>query len=125
MTFSLLLVEDNPKTRQRLLDIVEGLDCRVTIAVDGLDGLNQATMNNFDVVLLDHKMPLMDGLSLLKNLREVPAYARTPLILMTTAELENVSRLAERAGATLTLSKPLDAAELRQILQRLAYSDVA
>lgn len=125
MTFSLLLVEDNPKTRERLLSIVDDLDCRVTVAVDGLDGLNQATASNFDVVLLDHKMPLMDGISLIKNLRVSPAYARTPLILMTTAELESVDRLAQRAGANLTLSKPIDAAELRQILQRLAFSDVA
>ncbi|PTC00360.1 two-component system response regulator, partial [Thalassospira xiamenensis] len=92
---SLLLVEDNAQTRAQLLDILTVAEYEVTTAIDGLDALNQAQSDAFDMVVLDHKMPLMDGISLLRNLRDLTAYKNIPLVLLTTAELAVVERQAE------------------------------
>lgn len=122
---SLLLVEDNESTRATLFQLLEQLGFNVDCAVDGLDGLNKASQQQYAVVLLDHKMPLMDGITLLKNLRELEAYQTTPLLLLTTAELAQVEAKATAAGATLTLPKPVSAETLARALQRSLFSGVA
>ncbi|RUO19342.1 two-component system response regulator [Aliidiomarina iranensis] len=108
MAFSLLLVEDNERTRENILDVLAKTPFQITTAVDGLDGLNLAKLGCFDMVLIDHKMPLMDGMLLLKNLREEAKYANVPLLLMTTSDPEQIAEKAKRLGADLVLGKPLD-----------------
>lgn len=125
MTLSLLLVEDKERTRMQLLDILNRSPFQVTVAKDGLDGLNQCRKQQFDVVLLDHKMPLMDGLTLLRNLREEVAYQHTPLVFMTTSEPAQVAEKAQRLGANVVLGKPLDSDTLLQELRHLLPKDAA
>lgn len=122
MSLSLLLVEDKPATRNTLLQALADSAFTVTCATDGLDGLSQAKTQAYDVVLLDHKMPLMDGLALLRNLRELPEYSQTPLILMTTQELHQVEAVAAKAGADLCLPKPIDNKRLLGLLADLSRS---
>lgn len=116
---SLLLVEDNAQTRAQLVDIIACAGYQVTTALDGLDALNQAQTQVFDMVVSDHKMPLMDGISLLRNLRDLGHYKEVPLVLLTTAELAVVERQAERAGADLTLAKPITEQRLHHVLDEL------
>src|SRR5690606_33712563 len=99
MSLQLLLVEDKPATREQLLQIIEQSPFTVSCANDGLDGLNRSKSQYFDVVLVDHKMPLMDGLALIKNLRQSEHYQQTPIILMTTQDAAQVQPLADKAGA--------------------------
>ena len=70
MSVTLLVVEDKDKTLESICSLIKPLGFEVTVARDGLDGLSKAKQSYFDIVLLDHKMPVMDGLSLLKNLRD-------------------------------------------------------
>src|SRR5690554_1054112 len=108
MSLQLLLVEDKPATRTQLLEILEQSPFTVSCANDGLEGLNRSKTSHFDVLLVDHKMPLMDGLSLIKNLRQLPEYQQAPIILMTTQDVTQVQSLADKAGANLCLAKPVD-----------------
>lgn len=125
MALSLLLVEDNARTRDHILEILEQTPYQVDVAVDGLDGLNQARRAFYDVVLIDHKMPLMDGLLLVKNLRDEEQYSETPILFMTTSEPEQIRDKAERFGANHVLGKPLNAGELLGKLKQLSPRDVA
>lgn len=120
MSLQLLLVEDKPTTREQLLQIIEQSPFTVSCANDGLDGLNRSKNQQFDVVLVDHKMPLMDGLALIKSLRQSAAYKQTPIILMTTQDATQVQPLADKAGANLCLPKPVEAARLLGLLNDLA-----
>jgi two-component system chemotaxis response regulator CheY len=122
MALQLLLVEDKPATRAALLAILQQSVFRVTCANDGLDGLNQAKQSYFDVVIVDHKMPLMDGLTLCRNLRDISAYAQTPLLLLTTQELSQVEPLARKAGADLCFAKPVDSERLLSLLSDLSVT---
>ncbi|MGI0153386.1 response regulator [Pseudidiomarina sp. WS423] len=120
MSLKLLLVEDKPATQAQLLQILVQSQFSVSCANDGLDGLNRVKNKHFDVILVDHKMPLMDGMALIKNIRQLPAYKQTPVILMTTQDLNQVAGLAEKAGANLCLAKPIAADRLLGLLQDLA-----
>ncbi|RUO79595.1 response regulator [Pseudidiomarina taiwanensis] len=120
MTLALLLVEDNPATRGMLQQMLAGTAYRVVVAKDGLEGLSKAKAERFDAVLIDHKMPLMDGVSLIKNLRSHESYQQAPLILMTTQDIQQVAPLASRAGADLCLAKPLQEKQILEIFSDLA-----
>lgn len=121
----ILLVEDNPRTRESILAMLDGMDVKIEIAEDGLGGLNMARKRLYDMVLTDHKMPLMDGMALIRNLRDIDAYQDTPIVLMTTDDLQQVQDKAFRLGADRVLAKPLDAASLKQELLNLQPRDVA
>lgn len=120
MSVSLLIVEDKERTLQQLLEELRPLNFSITTAKDGLDGLSKAKSEPFDMVITDHKMPVMDGLMLVKNLRELSSYADKPIVFMTTQDLLEVEPLALRAGATVCLGKPLHGEALRRAL--ICYS---
>ena len=120
MALQLLLVEDKPATRAALVTVLEQSAFRLTCANDGLDGLNHAKKAHFDVILVDHKMPLMDGLTLCRNLRDLSDYRQTPLILLTTQDLTQVEPMARKAGADLCLAKPIDSERLLGLLSDLS-----
>ncbi|PTB85359.1 two-component system response regulator [Pseudidiomarina aestuarii] len=119
MSLSLLLVEDKPATQAMLMAILAETEFVVTVANDGLDGLNHAKHQHFDIVVVDHKMPLMDGLTLCKNLRELSGYLYTPILFLTTQDVREVQAVAKQAGADLCLAKPVDAERLLTILADL------
>ncbi|HAS14105.1 MAG TPA: two-component system response regulator [Idiomarina abyssalis] len=125
MSVSLLVVEDKDKTLQSICTMIEPLGFEVTIARDGLDGLSKAKQQYFDVILLDHKMPVMDGLSLLKNLRELEAYQHSPLLFMSTQDMVEIEPKALKAGATQCLAKPLHEEFLLDTLKTWAVRFVA
>lgn len=125
MALQLLLVEDKDRTAQQILDMLSESPFEVTRAKDGLGGLNQAKKVAYDMVIIDHKMPLMDGLTLLKNLRDCEAYQSTPLLFMTTDDPRQVEDKAIRQGATLVLAKPIDKHILLNELKRLVPRHVA
>jgi len=125
MSVSLLVVEDKERTRQQLEAEINPLNFNLTFARDGLDGLSKAKSSAFDMVLIDHKMPLMDGLTLLKNLRDLPVYKDAPLFFMTTQDLIDVEPQALKAGATQCFSKPLDGEQVRKTLRANVKRSVA
>ena len=125
MSVTLLVVEDKDTTRQSLCKAIEPLGLDVTVACDGLDGLSKAKQSYFDIILLDHKMPVMDGLSLLKNLRELDAYRLNPLLFMSTQDLAEIEPEALKAGATQCLAKPLQGDFLRNTLKAWVMRFVA
>ncbi|MCA1767835.1 MAG: response regulator [Idiomarina sp.] len=125
MSVTLLVVEDKDTTRRSICQAIEPLGFDVTFACDGLDGLSKAKQSYFNIVLVDHKMPVMDGLSLLKNLRELDAYRHSPLLFMSTQDLVEIEPKALKAGATQCLAKPLQENYLKDTLKSWAVRFVA
>ena len=125
MSISMLIVEDKDNTLQAIRRMLEPLKLDIQAAQDGLDGLSKAKRDYYDIVLIDHKMPVMDGLSLLKNLRELENYKNAPLLFMSTDSLVEVEPKALAAGATQCLSKPLEAEYLIDSVQNWSAKAVA
>ncbi|RUO26200.1 two-component system response regulator [Aliidiomarina minuta] len=125
MALNLLLVEDKERTRVQILEILAETPYAVTQAKDGLAGLNKAKKLAFDVVIVDHKMPLMDGLALLRHLREQHSYDKTPILFMTTENVRSLEDKARKLGADAVLGKPVDKQTLLAELKSIAPRRVA
>jgi two-component system chemotaxis response regulator CheY len=103
----LLIVDDSTMLRDMLkYALNEGGYSDVTEAVDGVDGLNKAKQTHFDLVITDVNMPNMDGLTLVSELRSLPAYIKRPILVLTTERSDDMKAKGKAAGATGWIVKP-------------------
>ncbi len=115
---TVLLVEDN-KDLVRFLASLLGNEYRVLHAPNGQVGLAMARRERPDLVVSDVMMPVMDGLEMVRRLRDAPETASLP-VLMLTARGSEVDRIEGRAGGADTyLTKPFKPAELRAAVRGL------
>jgi two-component system, chemotaxis family, chemotaxis protein CheY len=85
----------------------------VTSVVNGRLALDALEKGSFDLVLSDQQMPMMTGIQLCENLRQLPAYRTTPFILLTAKCMEiNFLRLQEKLNVSAALPKPFSPSEL-------------
>jgi two-component system response regulator QseB len=113
----LLLVEDDPRLRAMLSGLLNGEGYRVEAASDGQRGLHLALSRSYELIVLDRRLPVVDGLDLLARLRERGMV--TPVLVLSA--LGNTSHRVEGldAGAEDYLSKPFDVEELLARLRAL------
>ncbi len=110
MTRKVLVVEDNPDIAELVSLHLRDLDCEVSLAADGLRGLDEARARRYDLIILDLMLPGMEGLELCRRLRGETDY--TP-ILMLTAKSSEVDRVVGlEMGADDYLTKPFSIGEL-------------
>jgi PAS domain S-box-containing protein len=108
-----LVVDDSAANRQLLRELLAADKYRVLEAADGPAALQLATETSPDLVLLDVRMPTMDGYEVCRRLRADPQLAEVPVILLTSLD-DRASRLAGiKAGADDFISKPFNQVELR------------
>ena len=111
----LLAVDDDPVFLAILVPMLGTLGKKdVTVAKSASDALAklQDTTQEFDCILLDIQMPGMDGVELCQRVRSLPAYQRTPIVMVTAMSSKRYIDGAFAAGATDYLTKPLDRVEL-------------
>ena len=78
---SILAVDDSASMRQMVVFTLKSAGYDVVEACDGVDALNKSKTRNFDLVVTDVNMPNKDGISLIKELRTLPNYKFTPLLM--------------------------------------------
>jgi two-component system chemotaxis response regulator CheY len=119
MAKTILTVDDSASIRQMVSFTLKSAGYDVTEAVDGQDGLDKAKSKNIDLVFTDQNMPRMDGLTLIKNLRSLPAYRSTPILMLTTEAGEAMKAQGKAAGATGWLVKPFDPSKLLEVVKKV------
>ena len=87
--------------------------------MDGQDGLDKAKLQAVDLVLTDQNMPKMDGLALIKSLRTLPGYAKTPILMLTTESSDEMKSKGRAAGANGWLVKPFDPQRLIEVVKKV------
>lgn len=103
----LLIVDDSTMLRDMLTYALnEGGYNDITEAVDGVDGLQKASEDTFDLVITDVNMPNKDGISFVKDLRAMPQYKDTPILVLTTERGDDMKSKGKEAGATGWIVKP-------------------
>ncbi len=103
----LLIVDDSTMLRDMLnYALNEGGYNDVTEGVDGVDGLKKAKNDIFDLIITDVNMPNMDGLTLVKELRQLPQYAKKPILVLTTERSDEMKAKGKAVGATGWIVKP-------------------
>jgi len=117
MRGNLLLVDDNLDFLDSTKDVLEDQGYRVDTATNGEEALSRANYDPFDVVLMDIKMPGMNGVeSFLKMKQHNP---RIKVILFTAYSVENLVDQAQQAGVCKVLNKPLDMAKLIDLIEHV------
>jgi chemotaxis protein histidine kinase CheA len=101
----ILVVDDSLNTREIERDVLEASGYAVTLAEDGLDGLNKARTGDFDAVLTDVEMPNMDGFSLTAALRQEERYRDRPIVIVTSRAKDEDRRRGIQVGADAYIVK--------------------
>lgn len=102
---ALLVVDDSRSTREIEKDVLEAYGYTVTLAEDGVEGLQKALDGNFDAVLTDVEMPNLDGFTLTERLRQEEKYCNRPIVIITSRENEEDKRRGLQVGADAYIVK--------------------
>ena len=113
----ILIIDDDPGLREGLAETLGDLGHTTTEAADGAAGLRWLNQQAFDAVLLDLRMPGMDGMTVLARIRERPA--PPPVAVLTAVPTASNTIEAMRLGAVDHLAKPVGRADLASLLDRL------
>jgi len=121
---NVLIVDDEPMTRSLLRRVLtRDCGCTVSEATDGLAALSSCGTTPPDLIITDLRMPVMDGIELIEALRQVPALAAIPVVMMTAAREQGPVHRAIELGVTDYLLKPLQADRtadrLKSVVERL------
>ena len=111
---AVLVVDDSPTIRRMVKVALADIASRFVEAGSGLEAIEQLTLGQVDLIVLDLNMPDMHGLEVLKFVRRHPTYARLPVIVLTTRGDDSSRELAMQAGATAYLTKPFSPAALAE-----------
>jgi len=109
---NILAVDDATSIRQMVALTLKGAGHTVTEAADGKQALGLAGRQTFDLVLTDVNMPVMDGLTLTRELRKLPGFRFTPILVLTTEAGPDKKQEGRAAGATGWLVKPFNPDQL-------------
>jgi two-component system sensor histidine kinase and response regulator WspE len=101
----ILVVDDSVTVRELERRLLEKHGYEVDVAVDGADGLNALRTHDYQLVISDVDMPRMNGLELVKRLRDDPRLSELPVIIVSYKEREEDRKMGNAAGANVYLSK--------------------
>jgi len=107
----ILIVEDSTMVRITVKRTLLSVDFNVDEAKDGQIGLDMALAssdNPYDLILTDLNMPNLDGLSMIQKIREIAAYADTPIVMLTTESGEEKKAVGHGSGISAWLVKPFE-----------------
>ncbi|MEW6119165.1 MAG: response regulator [Pseudomonadota bacterium] len=116
---TILTVDDSGSLRQMVSFVLRDAGYGVIEAVDGRDGLEKAKKQTVDLVLTDQNMPGMDGLSLIRALRDMKNYRSVPILMLTTESGDEIKAQGRAAGATGWMVKPFEPARLTEVVRKL------
>ncbi len=115
----ILAVDDSASMRQMVSFTLQGAGYDVVEASDGQDAFDKAKRGQVDLVISDVNMPVMDGISLIKNLRTLPDYKFTPILMLTTESAADKKSEGKAAGATGWIVKPFNPDQLLNTIKKV------
>ena len=116
---SILAIDDSRTMRDMLTAALTGAGFDVTLAEDGVDGLEKLEAAKPSAVITDMNMPRLDGMGVIEGIRSDARYARLPILVLTTESGAELKQRAKSAGATGWVVKPFDQDKLVSVLSRL------
>ncbi|MCO4799322.1 MAG: response regulator [Colwelliaceae bacterium] len=104
----ILVVDDKKVVRDKVASLLSQLDYSFTDANNGLDAFEKAQKESFDLYIIDHLMPVMNGLQLVKNLKSKDFSSNTPILFMTTQDISTLENHEELKLLNSIITKPID-----------------
>jgi two-component system chemotaxis response regulator CheY len=114
-----VLYTDDAHSLRQLVEMVLGKHYALTLAENGQQALEKAQQENFDLVISDINMPVMNGFELLAALRGLDNYKFTPILMLTTEASAEMKEQGKQLGATGWIIKPFDPDKLVKTVERV------
>lgn len=108
----ILVAEDDQENLDMILDMLTLKKCEVTVARNGEEAIHSARSFRPDIILMDIRMPVMNGIEATKKIRTISGFEETPIIALTASAGSNSEEQCLEAGCTLHLSKPVKSGRL-------------
>lgn len=118
-----ILAVDDSVVMQDLVKRALAQDYRVLVADNAVDALSMIYHEQVSILLLDVSMPGIDGLELCRTVRNIPQFQELPIVMLTARDGLFDKVQGRLAGATEYLTKPFDAAQLRQVVGNFIKSN--
>ena len=118
MDKAILVVDDTRSMRKMVASVLEGAGYTVSEAGDGVEALQLAQARRFDLVVTDHNMPRMDGVTLVRELRQLRDYDTVALLVLSTEVDPALKQKGREAGATGWMAKPFDPQRMLDIVAK-------
>lgn len=119
MSKTALVVDDSTSIRQMVAFTLKQAGFDVIEGMHGEDALTNVNGKSVDLVITDLNMPVMDGMTLIRNLREKPQFKFTPILMLTTESQETRKQEGKTAGATGWIVKPFEPEKLLQVVAKV------
>lgn len=116
---NILAVDDSASMRQMVSFTLKSAGHNVTEASDGSEALSLAKSNKYDLILSDVNMPNMDGIALARELRCLPNFKFTPILMLTTESGMGKKSEGKAAGATGWIVKPFNPDQLLATIKKV------
>lgn len=116
---NILAVDDSSSMRQMVSFTLKSAGYEVAEAADGQEALDKAKQQQFDLVITDVNMPVMDGISFIRHLREEASYKFTPMLMLTTESASDKKAEGKAAGATGWIVKPFNPEQLLKTVEKV------
>ncbi|MCK4911889.1 MAG: response regulator [Thermodesulfovibrionales bacterium] len=118
MSKNILIVDDSASMRQLVTFALEDAGYDVVQAVDGEDALSKAGQSRAEMVITDLNMPKLDGIGLIRQLRERSEYKFTPIVMLTTESQDTKKKEGKQAGASGWIVKPFTPDQLIGVVRK-------
>lgn len=119
MTKSVLCVDDSASVRQMVSFTLESAGYAPDTAVDGADAITKLENNKYQLIITDLNMPNLDGIGMIRKVRQMPQHAGLPIVMLTTESDEAKKMEGKAAGATGWIVKPFDQTKLVAVVNKL------
>ncbi len=119
MSKTVMIVDDSASLRQVVGIALRGAGYEVIEASDGKDAISKLTGQKVHLIISDVNMPNMDGITFVKNVKQMPNYKFTPVIMLTTESQDGKKQEGQAAGAKAWVVKPFQPAQLLAAASKL------
>lgn len=119
MAKTILIVDDSASLRQVVSIALKGAGYDVIEGCDGRDALGKLKGQKVHLIISDVNMPNMDGITMVKAIKELPAYKFTPIVMLTTESADAKKSEGQAAGAKAWMLKPFNPPQLLAVVQKL------
>lgn len=120
---NILVVDDNTVNLKVAQGIFKPYSNNIALATSGIEAIELAEKNTFDIIFMDHMMPIMDGEEAMQHIRQLPQYAETPIVVLTANTISGAKDSYLAMGFSDFLPKPIDLKQADAILAKFTPAE--
>lgn len=122
----ILIADDSEALRIELKEVLQAAGHEIVEAVDGSDGLKKAqATSGIDLIISDYNMPGLDGITMVRKIKEIERYAKVPVGILTTESSNELKASGKEAGVIVWFVKPFDPARFVSTIDKVLKRSAA